>query len=81
MNHCLSTGKFRAPAICASSLAANSVMLVTLLGLWLPEKTFGVGFWTAVATQPSDGIGLIMLLPDGTVLDNLSTLRKDNTGK
>ncbi|HWY30616.1 MAG TPA: hypothetical protein VNX46_07690 [Candidatus Acidoferrum sp.] len=68
MNHCLSTGKLRAPAICASSLTASSVMLVTLLGLWLPEKTFGVGFWTAVATQPSDGIGLIMLLPDGTVL-------------
>jgi hypothetical protein len=44
-------------------------VLVTLCALWLPEKTFGgVGSWTAVATQPADGIGICLLLPDGTVL-------------
>jgi hypothetical protein len=26
-------------------------------------------------------LGLEVVLPDGTILDNLSTLRKDNTGK
>jgi hypothetical protein len=26
-------------------------------------------------------LGLEVVLPDGTILDNLSTLRKDNTGE
>lgn len=26
-------------------------------------------------------LGLEVVLPDGTILDNMSTLRKDNTGK
>ena len=26
-------------------------------------------------------LGLEVVLPDGTILDNLSTIRKDNTGK
>jgi hypothetical protein len=53
---------------CASRLLTLSMLLLTLSALWLPEKTFGVGFWTAVSSQPSDNIGICMLLSDGTVL-------------
>jgi hypothetical protein len=45
-------------------------MLLTLSALWLPEKAFGAGHWTALVNtnQAGDGIGICMLLPDGTVL-------------
>src|ERR1035441_2752333 len=59
-------GTLRESVNYASRLLTIS-MLLTLSVLWLPEKTFAVG-WTALATQPSDGIGICMLLSDGTVL-------------
>ena len=47
-----------------------AALLLALSVLWLPEKAFGVGHWTALVNtnQAGDGIGICMLLPDGTVL-------------
>lgn len=36
--------------------------------LVLPAQTFAVGSWTPLANFPSEGIGHMLLLPDGTVM-------------
>ena len=69
----------------ASRLLTISRILLALSALWLPEKTFGVGHWTSVATNVADNLGLIMLLSDGTVLaegsnSNWWKLTPDSTG-
>jgi hypothetical protein len=63
-------GTLQEPVNCTSRRLIISVMLLTLLALWLPEKAFGAGHWTALVNtnQAGDGIGICMLLPDGTVL-------------
>jgi hypothetical protein len=61
-------GTLRNPGYGAARPLALSLLLLALAALWLPEKTFGVGSWTALTTQPGDNIGLCMLLSDGTVL-------------
>ncbi len=70
MKRNITIGTLREPANCASQLLALSAMLLALLVFWLPEKAFGVGSWTTLVSSntASDGIGLLMLLPDGTVL-------------
>jgi len=69
----------------ASKLLSMSTLLLTFPAVWLPETTFGVGSWSAVATQPADSIGICLLLPDGTVLAegsgaNWWALTPDSTG-
>ena len=68
MNRNISIGTLRASANCASRMLTLSTMLLTLTVVWLPEKTLGVGYWTALANNPGDTITECILLPDGTVL-------------
>ena len=63
----ISIAMLRPSVSCASRLLTMSLLLAFSV-LWQPEKAFAVGSWTAVATQPADGIGICMLLSDGTVL-------------
>src|SRR3974390_3514251 len=58
----------RVPVNCRSMRMALCGALLFLCALWLPRNASAVGFWTAVSTQPADGIGVCLLLPDGTVL-------------
>jgi hypothetical protein len=81
----ISIATLRQSVNCASRLLTVSLLVLTFSVLWQPKKAFGVGFWTAVGTQPSDNIGLLMLLPDGTVLaegsgSNWWQLSPDSTG-
>lgn len=64
-----SLGTLQAMVHGVARLLTRSLLLLVLAMLGLPEKSFGTGHWYAVSgTQPTDGIGLLMLLPDGTVL-------------
>jgi len=46
------------------------MLLLTFSALWLPEKALGVGHWIPLANtnQAGDGIGICLLLSDGTVM-------------
>jgi hypothetical protein len=68
MKRYLTIGTLREGLNCASRLLALSMLLLILSAVWLPEKTFGVGFWTPLATQAGDNISICILLSDGTVL-------------
>jgi hypothetical protein len=68
MKRNIPTGTVRESVNCASRLLTISMLLLTLSAVWLPEKTFGVGYWTPLASQPGNNIGICMLLSDGTVL-------------
>jgi len=85
MKHNTAIGTLREMVHGASTLLTRSLLLLALAALGLPERSFGVGSWTAVSTQPSDGIGLLMLLSDGTVLaeganSDWFSLAPDSTG-
>jgi hypothetical protein len=58
----------REPVNCSLRLRTFTTILMTLASLWLPGTAFGLGYWTALTTQPGDSIGICLLLPDGTVL-------------
>ena len=68
MKRNISIGTLRASSNCASRMLTLSTMLLTLTVVWLPEKTLGVGYWTALANNPGDTITECITLPDGTVL-------------
>jgi hypothetical protein len=76
----------RASADRASEQQTLSLVLLALCALCLPERTYGTGGWTQLATQPNDSIGICLLLPDGTVLAEGSNanwwqLKPDNKGQ
>ncbi|HUE37540.1 MAG TPA: hypothetical protein VMO20_09130, partial [Candidatus Acidoferrum sp.] len=59
--------------------------LLTLCALWLPEKAFGTGSWVAMSTTAPGGVGICLLLPDGTILaegssSNWYSLAPDSAG-
>ena len=68
MKRNIPSGLLRGSVSCSSKPMALYMTLLTLCALWLPEKAFGVGYWTALSTQPSDNIGVCLLMTDGTVL-------------
>lgn len=49
------------------SSKARSLLLVSAVLLW-PGLAFAVGSWTPLVNYPSEGIGHMLLLPDGTVM-------------
>jgi hypothetical protein len=60
-------------------------LLVIILASYFPEPVFGVGYWTALANNPGDNIGICLLMSDGTVLAegsgaNWFKLTPDSTG-
>jgi len=55
--------------------AAPLTKVVRLVGSWLlvwmlllPHTVFGAGTWVPLVGQPANGVGLMLLLSDGTVL-------------
>jgi hypothetical protein len=47
----------------------NLLLTLTAFGTaWLAQTAGAVGYWTALSSQPSDGIGVCLLMSDGTVL-------------
>ena len=42
--------------------------MLTVCALWLPGRAAAEGTWTALANKPAEGIGTMILLPDGTVM-------------